>query len=288
MMRTLKIVRVSAVGLLASLALASGAMAAGDAPKIEKQSWPFSGILGQFDEAQLQRGFQVYREVCSSCHAISRVPFRSLAAPGGPNFPEDQVKKLAAEYEVDDLPNEAGEIEKRPARLSDTFPKLYKNDNEARSIHNGAVPPDLSLITSARGIPHAEGVITHVLTMGKEIVTGYQEGGADYLYALLTGYREEPPEGFELQDGLYYNVAFPGNQYAMPNPFYGDGQVEYADGTPGTVSNYAKDVSAFLYWAANPHHDVRKRMGWLALVYLLITTALLYISYKLVWKGVKH
>ena len=173
----------------------------------------------------------------------------------------------------------------RPGRLSDTFPRLYENEQAARAIHNGAYPPDLSLITNARTIPHAEGVVTHVLTMGKEMLTGYQEAGADYLYGLLTGYRDEVPEGVEVQDGLYYNVAFPGQQYAMPNPFAGgDGQVTYADGTPETVSNYAKDVTAFLHWAANPHHDQRKQTGWIALIYLLITSVLLYFAKKAIWR----
>lgn len=291
MTRSVSVTRRIGIGLLAGMALVGTAMAAGDGHSvhIEKQSWPFSGITGQFNQAQLQRGFQVYKEVCASCHSISRVAFRELTGPGGPNFPEAQVKKLASEYEVDGEPDDSGEVQKRPARLSDTFPKLYKNDQEARSIHNGAVPPDLSLITSARGIPHANNVFTHVLTMGKEIFTGYQEGGADYTFALLTGYREEAPKGVTVQDGLYYNVAFAGNQIAMAPPFAaGDGQVEYQDGTPNTVENYAKDVTAFLYWAANPHHDTRKRTGWLALLYLLVTSVLLYLAYKATWRGMKH
>lgn len=279
-------VRRSLIACVAAAGFVTAAVAA-EAPTIEKQSWPFSGITGTFDQAQLQRGFKVYREVCSACHSISRVPFRSLAEPGGPGFPEEQVSALAEEYEITAGPNELGEMFTRPGRISDTFPPLYRNPQEARSIH-GAYPPDLSLIANARGIPHAQGVFTHLLTMGKEILTGYEEGGADYTYALLTGYRDEPPEGFNLQDGLYYNAAYPGNQFAMPNPFYGEGQVEYPDGTPGTVENYSKDVTAFLFWAANPHHDQRTQMGWLALVYLLITTVLLYIAYKRTWKGIKH
>ena len=277
--------RTVAAAAIVSLGLAGGALAAGKGPKIEKQTWSFSGITGQFDEAQLQRGFQVYREVCAACHSISRVPFRALADGSGPNFPEDQVKALAEEYEIKDGPNDEGEMFTRPGRLSDTFPPLYENEKAARAMHNGAYPLDLSLITNARTIPHADGVISHVLTMGKEMITGYQEAGADYVYALLTGYRDEVPEGVEVQDGLYYNAAFPGQQYAMPNPFAGgDGQVEYTDGTPATVSNYAKDVTAFLHWAANPHHDQRKQTGWIALIYLLITSVLLYFAKKAIWR----
>ncbi|MEM7778363.1 MAG: cytochrome c1 [Pseudomonadota bacterium] len=281
--------RTVAIAAIASLGLSAAALAAGGGPKVEKQSWSFSGITGQFDEAQLQRGFQVYKEVCAACHGLARLPFRSLTGVGGPNFPENDVKRLAAEYEVTDGPNDDGEMFKRPGRMSDTFPPLYANEKEARSIHNGAYPLDLSLITKARGIPHAEGIFTHVLTMGQEILTGYQEGGADYLYALLVGYRDEAPEGFNLQDGLYYNVSYSGQQIAMPDPFAGgDGQVEYQDGTPATVENYARDVTAFLFWVADPTHDQRKQTGWLVLIYLLITSVLLYLAKLAIWRNVDH
>ncbi|MEL6299701.1 MAG: cytochrome c1 [Pseudomonadota bacterium] len=275
-----------------SLALALGgspaALAAGDAPKIERSQWTFSGITGQFDEAQLQRGFAVYRQVCASCHSMKRVAFRNLAEPGGPNFPRDQVQALAAEYEVSGGVDDDGEPVTRPARLSDTFPTIYPNDKAARAANGGALPPDLSLIAKARGVPHPEGVLTHTLTMARDVLTGYQEGGADYLKALLTSYKD-PPEGVEEKDGLYYNAAYPGNWIAMAAPLYDDlGLYGENPPVPETIDQYATDVAAFLQWAADPSHDQRKQTGWLALIYLLITAALLYITKRAVWKKVKH
>ncbi|MGF1649505.1 MAG: cytochrome c1 [Hyphomicrobiaceae bacterium] len=272
-------------GLAASIA-GGAAQAAGKGPEIERQTWSFSGIFGQYDQAQLQRGFQVYKEVCASCHGLTKVAFRSLGQPGGPGLTEDQVKELAASYMIQDGPNDDGEMFEREGRPSDTFPPNFPNERAARAAHNGAYPLDLSLIAKARGIPHPEGVVAHVLTMASDIVTGYQEAGADYLYALMTGY-VDPPEGFELQDGLNYNAAYPGHQIAMIQPIYDDA-VQYTDGTPQTVSQHSKDVAAFLSWAADPHHDRRKQMGWIVMIYLLITTALLYVAKKRVWAGVKH
>jgi len=274
--------------LAASISVAaSPAFAAGGSAQIERQNWPFSGIFGQYDETQLQRGFQVYKEVCSACHGLTRIAFRNLSEPGGPNFPEAQVKAMAATYEIPAGPNDEGEMYTRPGRLSDKFPALYANDKAARMMNGGALPPDLSLIAKARGVPHPDGVFTHVLTMASDIATGYQEAGADYIYALLTSYKDEPPEGFELQDLLYYNAAYPGNQIAMAPPLYDQGIV-YEDGTEATVSQQAKDVSAFLQWAADPSHDQRKQMGWVALLYLIITAALLYVAKRKVWANVKH
>ncbi|MEO0729367.1 MAG: cytochrome c1, partial [Pseudomonadota bacterium] len=236
---------------------------------------------------QLQRGFQVYKEVCAACHGLTRVAFRMLAQPGGPEFDADVVKALATEYMIEDGPNDEGEMFERAARDSDYFPPIYPNKQAARVANNGAYPPDLSLITKARAIPHPPGVITHVLTMGKDILTGYQEGGADYVAALLKGYKEELPEGVEEKDGLYYNANYAGNWIAMSQPLY-DESVEYTDGSPQTVAQYSKDVSAFLMWAADPTLNQRKQMGWIALLYLLITAVLLYIAKKRVWNGVKH
>ncbi len=275
-----------AAGILA--AACAPAFAAGKGAQIERTAWSFSGITGQFDEAQLQRGFAVYRQVCASCHGLSRVAFRQLSEAGGPNFPADEVKALAAEYEVKGPVDDDGEPTTRPALPADTFPPLYPNVKAARAAHNGAYPPDLSLITKARGVPHPEGVLTHTLTMAKDMLTGYQEGGADYVKALLVQYKD-PPEGTEEKDGLYYNAAYPGNWIAMAQPLMDDMGL-YGDNptVPETMDQYAKDVSAFLYWAADPKHDVRKQTGWLVLLYLLITGVLLYITKRAVWKKIKH
>jgi len=267
----------------------TGAFAAGGEIDIPRNSWSFSGLGGQYDKAQLQRGFQVYREVCASCHGLNRVAFRNLVQKGGPEFPEEDVKALAAEYEVDALPNEDGEVQKRPAKLSDTFPPLYANEQEARSIHNGALPPDLSVIAKARGVAYVGTWYWHPFAMMQDIFNGYQEGGSDYLVALLKGYKE-PPEDMEMSDGMYYNAYYPGHQIAMANPFAGgDGQVDYQDeAIPETVKQYSKDVTAFLSWAADPTLNQRKQIGWQVLIYLLITSILLYIAKRRVWESAKH
>lgn len=274
-----------AAGLLAVTAQAASAA---EAIKIERQSWPFSGFFGTFDKAQLQRGFQVYQEVCSSCHELRRISYRNLAQPGGPEFPEDAVKALAASAQVEDGPDDTGAMFKRPGLLSDPLPKIYANEKEARSIHNGAYPPDLSLMARARNTENVAPWYIHPFLMLRDILVGYQEGGADYIYAILTGYKE-PPEGFELMEGMHYNAAFPGHQFAMANPFAaGDGQVQYQDGTPSTVENYARDVAAFLYWTSDPKVEERKRIGWVVILYLIVTSVLLYIAKKRIWSRVEH
>lgn len=277
--------RIALIGLAACLA-GGAAQAAGKGAQIERQSWSFAGPFGSYDQAQLQRGFQVYKEVCSSCHSINRVAFRMLTQKGGPEFSEEAVKALATEYSIQDGPNDEGEMFERPARLADYFPKVFPNKQAARVANGGAYPPDLSLITKARTVPAPEGVVTHVLTMGSDMVTAYQEQGADYLYALLTSYKE-PPEGFQLNEGLNYNASYPGNQIAMAQPIWEDG-VEYTDGTAATISQQSKDVAAFLAWAADPHMEQRKQTGWVVLLYLLITAILLFIAKRRIWAGVKH
>jgi ubiquinol-cytochrome c reductase cytochrome c1 subunit len=265
-----------------------GTFAAGPAVEIEKVQWPFSGIRGQFDKAQLQRGFQVYKEVCAACHGLNRVYFRNLTQPGGPEFPEEAVKALAAEWpnQITDGPNDEGAMFERPARLTDPIRGPYKNEKEARSVQNGAYPPDLSLITKARSVErHAHWTVHPFLMLG-DIAKGYQEGGADYMHALLTGYVDAPAD-VTVGEGMYYNKAFPGHQLAMPSPL-ADGAVTYQDGTPETVENYSRDVTAFLSWAADPAHDQRKRIGWQVLLYLLVTTVLLYLGKKRIWANVKH
>lgn len=194
--------------------------------------WPHSSYLGSFDAAAIRRGYEVYRNVCASCHSMNRIAFRNLV---GVAYTEDEVKEMAEDIEVEDGPNEEGLMFSRPGRLSDYLPAPYPNEEAARYANNGALPPDLSLITKAR------------------------HGGENYLWALLTGYRDAP-EGINVREGLHYNPYFAGGQIAMARALY-DGAVEYDDGTEATTSQMAKDVSTFLAWAAEPEHDERKKMG---------------------------
>ncbi|MGB0934496.1 MAG: cytochrome c1 [Alphaproteobacteria bacterium] len=233
--------------------------AAGDAPKPPQQQWSFSGMRGTFDRGELQRGFQVYREVCASCHGINLLSFRNLSALG---FSDAEIKAIAAEYEVADGPDDAGEMYDRPAEPHDRFVPPFANEKAARASNNGSLPPDLSLITKARF------------------------NGPDYLYALLTGYQDQP-EGTEVQEGMYYNIYFPGNQIAMKSPL-SDGQVEYSDGTTATVAQMSRDVTAFLAWAAEPEMESRKETGLMVLLYMLIFTAFLFISMNRIWARVKE
>ena len=286
--------RTSRIKRIVLLALAGATLpllahAAGDAIHIERQKWSFAGLFGRFDQNQLQRGFQVYKESCAQCHGLARIDFRNLAQPGGPSFNEDAVKGLAATYQVQDGPNDDGKMFKRPARLSDKIPPPYANEKEARSIHNGAYPPDLSLIARARGVEYQGSLFAHPFHLLKDMFAGYQEGGADYVFALLTGYVAKPDD-FKMADGMNYNRAFPGHQISMPPPLQDgaiktDGKAEFQDGTPATVEQMARDVVAFLSWASDPKHDDRKRMGLLVLLYLLITAVLLYLAKKRIWKS---
>ena len=316
-----------ALGAAAAILLAgvAPALAAGEAIEIARQKWSFSGPGGHFDKNQLQRGFMVYEKVCATCHGIKRIAFRNLVQKGGPQFPEDAVRSLAANYKIDEL-DANGKVVQRPGRLSDRFPSPYKNDVEARATHNGALPPDLSLIAKGRNVEYTGTLWYHPLSMLKDVATGYQEGGADYLYALLTGYKENAPayrrDGAKLvavaessvqrgdksilrcvavekgvggkqdvctpmADGMNYNSYFPGHQIGMTAPLSDNHpQLKYTDGTPTTTSNYAKDVAAFLSWAADPTHDERKDMGWKVLLYLLFTAVLLFVAKKRLWREV--
>jgi cytochrome c1 len=282
-------IRAFAIVIAAATLSVPAVRAAGDGhQEIHAQRWSFGGLRGSFDNAQLQRGFRVYTEVCSRCHGLKRLAFRNLAEKGGPEFPEAGVKSLAATYQVDAAPDDEGKVKKRPAILSDYMPPPFKNDNEARAAQNGALPPDLSLITKARGIESNAPFYMFPVNLAKDVVTGYQESGSDYLYSFLTGYKD-PPAGFKLGDFMNYNVAFPGNQTAMPNPFAGgDGLVKYDDDTPATVDNYAKDVTAFLSWVADPRLEDRKRLGLLVLLYLCVTAGLLGAAKRRMWKDIPH
>ena len=285
---------VAAFGLSAAGSGSAQAAGNGEPAHIERMPWSWAGVRGKFDKEQLQRGFQVYQEVCASCHGLKRVYFRNLAEPGGPGFNVDAVKELAATWpnQIFDGPNDNGDIAtrkgaiiKRPARLSDPILGPYDNDKQARAAQNGALPPDLSIIAKARGVEFHGGFVGHVGSMARDVVNGYQEGGADYLYALLTGYAN-PPAGFKLADGMNYNVAFPGNQIAMTAPL-SPGRVKYQNkDVPQTVEQYSKDVTAFLSWAADPRLEERKGMGWIVMLYLLVTSVLLYLAKRRLWSSV--
>ncbi len=288
-MITMNGAKIGAAALVLTAVLAAGdAWAAGDEhAHIERQKWSFSGFLGTFDEAQLQRGFRVYVDACARCHSLKRIAFRNLAEPGGPSFPEGAIKSLANTYQVDAEPNDQGKIVKRPAIPVDHLPSPYKNEQEARAALNGALPPDLSLIAKARGIESNAPFYLVPLNMLKDIAAGYQEAGPDYIYAYLTGFKD-PPKGTKVPDAMNYNAAFPSpHMTAMPNPFAGgDGLVKYDDGTPATVDNYARDVTAFLAWTADPRTEERKRLGLMVTIYLLITAVLLYFAKRRIWAKV--
>jgi ubiquinol-cytochrome c reductase cytochrome c1 subunit len=244
-------------------------------------SWSFSGLFGTFNQAQLQRGYQVYREVCSNCHAMHLVAFRDLALTGGPHFPDAEVRALAAQYQVTDGPNDAGDMFERPGRLYDYFPSPFANPQAAAAANGGAAPPDLSVIAKARA--NAPGVVRGIA----DFFTTYQEGGVDYIHALLTGYRD-PPQGVDVPEGTYYNPYFANAVSLRMPPPLSDGQVTYSDGTPETPDQYARDVSAFLMWTAEPHLVARKRLGFEVLVYLIVFASLMYVTKRRVWSSVDH
>ena len=226
-----------------------------------KTDWSFKGLFGKFDRGSLQRGYQVYTEVCASCHSMKYVSYRNLSESGGPEFTEEQVKAMAANFEVTDGPNNDGEMFTRPAKLSDKFVKPYQNDKEAMASNGGAYPPDMSVLVKARS------------------------GGADYIYSLLLGY-EDPPSEVNLDDGVYYNAYIYGNNIKMPKPLLDD-QVEYNDGTEATEQQMAKDVVTFLACAAEPHLEARHKIGFKAIIYLIIISILAYLSMKRLWSRIE-
>jgi ubiquinol-cytochrome c reductase cytochrome c1 subunit len=246
---------IAAGAVIAGIALSAPALASGTAAPAS--NWSFSGLFGTFDRGALQRGFQVYSEVCAACHSLRLMSYRNLSDIG---FKDDQVKKIAAAVEVTDGPNDEGEMFERPGRPSDRFKSPFPNANAARAANNGAFPPDLTLMVKAR------------------------VGGANYLHALLTGYRD-PPKGFELSEGMSYNAMFSGHQIAMPAPISADG-VEYADGTKATVDQMSRDVTTFLAWAAEPEMEERKRMGVKVILFLLLLTGMLYALKRKVWADI--
>ncbi len=238
--------------------------------------WSFAGPLGKFDQAQLQRGLKIYKEVCSSCHSLNYVAFRNLADPGGPGYSVAQATAFASDYKIKDGPNDAGDMFERPGRPADYFPAPFPNENAARAANGGAFPPDLSLIAKARG--YERGFPQFVF----DAFTQFQEKGPNYIDALLQGYEDKAPAGFALPEGSYYNHIFPGHSIKMPKPL-SDGQVTFDDGTPATVQQYAKDISAFLMWTAEPHLEARKRTGLQVMLFLIVLSGLLYFTKKKVW-----
>jgi ubiquinol-cytochrome c reductase cytochrome b/c1 subunit len=247
-----------------------------DAPPL--QHWSFAGPFGRYDPAQLQRGFQIYRQVCATCHSVKLLAFRNLADPGGPGFTEAQAETVAESYQVTDGPNDAGQMFPRSGKISDYFPPPFPNEQAARAALGGGLPPDMSDIAKARS--YERGFPWFIL----DAFTQYQEDGPDYIHAIITGYAKAPA-GFTQAPGTYYNKYFPGHAIAMPQPLR-DGQVEYTDGTPATLDQYGRDVGAFLMWAAEPTLDARKRLGFQVMIFLIVFTGLLYFTKKRVWRAV--
>jgi ubiquinol-cytochrome c reductase cytochrome c1 subunit len=249
---------------------AASAGKAAEVAEAPAERWTFGGLFGTFDRGALQRGLQVYRQVCAGCHSLNLISFRNLSALG---YSPDEVQEIAAEYEVKDGPDEQGEMFLRPAKASDQFPAPFANPQAARAANNGALPPDLSLIVKGRA--------------GESAFRGtkFREYGADYVYALLTGYEEEAPAGVEMMDGMYYNRYFPGHQIAMAPPL-SDGSVDYTDGTEATLQQHARDVAAFLAWTSEPTMESRKRLGIKVLLFVIVMTGMLYALKKQIWSDV--
>ena len=272
-----------ATAIALSLALAFAAGFAGSARAAEARfakdvDYSFEGPFGSFDRAQLQRGYKVYKEVCASCHSMRLLHFRNLAEPGGPGFTDEQVRALAATFQVQDGPDESGEIFNRPGLPSDRFPSPFPNEQAARAANGGAYPSDLSLITKAR----AGWTGTF-----RQLVEGL--GGSEYVYSVLTGYEREPAElAAEKPPGKYYNPYFSaGHWIGMPPPL-SDGQVAFDDGAPNTVADMSRDVSAFLAWTAEPKMEARKALGFQVMIYLIVFAALLYICKERLWSRIEH
>ena len=284
MLRKLSVI--AAVAGLLTVGASAPAFANGGALEPKDVHWSFEGPFGTFDQAQLQRGYKVYREVCSACHSMKLVAFRNLGDKGAPfynpKYPNSNenpvVKAIAKEYNVNDIDTETGDVIQRPGTPADAFPNPYPNEYAARAGNGGALPPDLSVITKAR------------------------EGGPRYIYSILVGYHSAPV-GLDVPAGKYYNPYMPGDLsgfwsgdkkkvpvggfIAMPPPLVAD-KVSFDDGTKSTLEQQAKDVVAFLDWAAEPKAQERKQTGFAVLIYLAIFAGLLYASYRRVWKDVKH
>jgi ubiquinol-cytochrome c reductase cytochrome c1 subunit len=271
---------------LAVTAAAHATLAATTALEPKDVHWSFEGPFGRFDQEQLQRGYKVYHDVCSSCHAMHLMSYRNLGQAGGPFYdpkypnPNDNpyVKAIVQDYKVPDIDSDTGDVIKRPATPADTFVPPFPNDAAARASNGGALPPDLSLIVKAR------------------------DGGPRYVYSILTGYAA-PPKGMQVPPNRYYNPYMPGDMtsfwtgpsndvpkggfIAMPFQLTPN-RVTFDDGVKATTDQEAKDVTAFLAWAAEPHQSERKQLGFAVLIYLVVFTGLLYASYRRIWRKVAH
>ena len=256
-----KLLKIYLTTIFLTLSIPNITYSAGENYPLPKQDWSFKSFFGTFDRASLQRGYQVYTEVCASCHSLKYVSYRNLAEKGGPEFSIEQAKAIASNFEVTDGPNNDGEMFARPAKLSDKFVMPYANDQEAKLSNGGAYPPDMSVLVKARA------------------------GGADYIYSVILGY-EDPPEGMKLDDGVYYNKYMYGNKIKMPPQLYDD-LVTYADGTPATPEQMAKDITTFLAWTAEPKLEERHKFGFRAIIYLVILTILVYFSMKRIWSRIE-
>ena len=232
---------------------------------VHTQSWSFNGFFGSFDQPQLKRGYQIYKDICSGCHSMNLMHYRDLQKIG---FSEDEVKAIAAEAQVQDGPNDAGDMFDRPGKPSDPFHPPFPNEQAARASNNGALPPDFSLIAKSRA--------------GAGF-TGYD--GADYIFSLMTSYQDPPPADVKLGENMHCNVAFKGHQIAMPPPL-SDGAVTYADGTEATLDQEAKDIASFLTWASETNLEERHRTGIKAILFLVIFTLLVYATKRRVWADV--
>lgn len=255
---TLAIILNANIALANSSAHEAGALSTA-ALHPKQLKWEFDGFFGRFDKASIQRGYQVYKEVCSSCHSLKRVAFRNLGEIG---FAENEIKQIASEYNVSDGPNDDGDMFDRPGLPSDKFISPFANDNAARSANGGAIPPDLSLIVKAR------------------------HDGPNYIYSILTGYQDAPDE-FPMAQGKNYNPYFEGRQISMPQPLTDDGQVEYKDGTYATKEQMVIDTVNFLQWASEPEMESRKKMGIRTVLFLAILLVILIAAKKAVWKKVE-
>ena len=255
-------------GLVSGLAVTAQAQPAPIDTKrlpVKAEAFSFDGPFGTYDRAALQRGFQVYKEVCSACHALSHIAFHNLDEEGGPGFSEAQAKAIAAGYKIAAGPNDKGETVDdkgnpltRAGILADAFPAPFPNENAARANNSGALPPDLSMIVKAR------------------------EGGEEYVYSILTGFHQTPPKGFTVTQNKYYNPYYEGWNISMPPPLVAN-SVSYSDGTKATIEQQAHDVTTFLAWASDPKMEDRKRMGFGVLAFLVILAGLLFAAYRKVW-----
>jgi ubiquinol-cytochrome c reductase cytochrome b/c1 subunit len=255
------------LGLVLGLAATTPALAAnGEQLPLKTTDWSWEGPFGTFNRADLQHGFQVYKEVCSACHSLNRVAFHTLSESGGPGFTDAQMKAIAAGYKVDAGPNDKGEVVDdkgntitRAGTPADHFPPPFPNEQAARTANGGALPPDLSLIEKAR------------------------VGGPNYVYSILTGFHLTPPKGFTVTPNKYYNPYFIGWNISMPPPLT-DGQVSFVDGAPNKIADEAYAVVTFLAWTSEPHLEDRHRMGVGVMIFLIVLSGLLYLSYRRIWK----